>query len=99
MHAAAKHERGAAEQQQDSSDERPHQPTERDAPRVVPGEAGPVAQDLGALGRVHDLRMELDAEAVVAVRDHGVGCVSGVPDGREAGRRFGDAVAVAHPDR
>ncbi len=57
-----------------------------------------VAQDLGALGRVHDLGVELDAEAVVAVRDHGMRRVRRVAHGLEAGRRLRDAVAVAHPD-
>ena len=58
-----------------------------------------VLQDALALGRVHHLGVELEAEEPGAVAHDGDGRVVGVGQGVEAGRHLGDAVAVAHPDR
>ena len=56
------------------------------------------AQDLHALGRVHDLGVELHGvEAALAVFHRGHGRAAARRQHLEAGRRLGDAVAVAHP--
>jgi hypothetical protein len=59
-----------------------------------------VGQEPGAVGRVHHLRVKLDAvEPPRLVGHRGQGGVGAVGDGQEAGRQLFDAVAVAHPDR
>ena len=57
-----------------------------------------VLEELLAVGRVHDLGVELEAEEAAVVGHDGVGGVVGVGDGVEAGRELCDAVAVGHPD-
>ena len=58
-----------------------------------------VAQQLGAVGRVHDLGVELHAVVMAAlVGDRREGRVLAGRDDLEAGRQLGDPVAVAHPD-
>ena len=60
--------------------------------------ADEVAQERGAVRRVHDLGMELHrVEAARRVGDRREGRVVGDADHLEAGRQAGDAVAVAHP--
>ena len=58
-----------------------------------------VAQQLGAVGRVHHLGMELHGVVLARlVGDGGEGRVLAGGDDAEARRQLGDAVAVAHPD-
>ncbi len=58
-----------------------------------------VAQELGAVGRVHHLGMELHGvELARLVGDGGEGRVLRGGDDAEARRQLGHAIAVAHPD-
>jgi hypothetical protein len=59
-----------------------------------------VADERGAVRRVHDLEMELGGvEPACLVGDHGDRRIRRGADHAEALRQPGDAVAVAHPDR
>ena len=74
------------------------------AHRPVAGAAGDlaheIAQDGGAVRRVHDLEMELRrVELALFVGDHGDRRIGRGADGDKTFRRLGDAVAVAHPHR
>jgi hypothetical protein len=68
---------------------------------LQPGDAvDEVGQQLGAVGRVDDLRVEHGGVIFAAlVGGDGKGRVGRGADHLEAVRQFGDAVAVAHPDR
>ena len=57
-----------------------------------------VAQHLATAGRVNDLRMKLDAEDALAVREGGHRRVAARGQGVESGRQLADMVAVTHPD-
>ncbi len=58
-----------------------------------------VGEQLGAVRRMHDLRMELNGvEAARFIRNDGEGRVLARCDDGETGRQLRDAVAVAHPD-
>ena len=72
-----------------------HRPVARAAANV----AHEVGEQLAAVGRVHDLRMEHQAVALrLLVSGDGEGCAFGTRDHLEARRERLDPVAVAHPD-
>ena len=59
-----------------------------------------IAQQRRPLRRVHDLRMELDADNPIRlVRHRGVRRIAALRDRAEAGRERRHLVAMAHPDR
>ena len=59
-----------------------------------------IAQDGGAVRRVHDFEMELGGvEFALVVGDHGDRRIGRGADGGKSLRRLGDPVAMAHPDR
>ena len=76
--------------------ERPHGPVALAAGNL----AHEVAQQRGAVRRVHHFKVELrGVEPPLLVRDHGDGCIRRGADHTETGGQPRHAVAVTHPNR